>query len=94
VYTAAPRLERRLADGLRKLDDPREPMAETYRRIRNLAAQLGVPRPSYERARLELRRARLEEGVRAEARALALELAIGSRPADHVVNDLLDLLGG
>jgi hypothetical protein len=87
-------LERRLADGLRKLDDPREPMAETYRRLRDLAAELGVPRPSYERVRLELRRVRRDEGVRAEARSLALELAIGTRPADHVVQDLFDLLGG
>jgi hypothetical protein len=78
---------------MRKLDDPRQPIAETYRRLRDLAAQLGVPRPSYERVRRELRRARLEEGTRREARALALELAIGSRPADHVVADLLALIG-
>jgi len=92
MYAAGPRVDRRLLEGLTKLDDPREPMAETYRRLRDLAGRMDVPRPSYERVRLQLRRARSGETPRAEARRLALELAFNTRAADDVIGDLLALL--
>jgi hypothetical protein len=75
-----------------KLDDPRQPMAETYRRLRDLSAQMDVPRPSYERVRRQLKQGRMDEPTRAEARKLALELAFNTRAADDVIKDLLALL--
>jgi hypothetical protein len=92
VYAAGPRLEQRFLERVVQLDDDRLPMAETYRRIRGLAEEMGVPRPSYERVRLQLKAARRSRQDRAQARELVLELAFDSRPADVVIGDLLGLL--
>jgi uncharacterized protein (DUF2384 family) len=67
-------------------------MAETYRRIRSLAREQGIPRPSYERIRCHLRSTRLRHDERKRVRTLAIELAYNTRPADHVVADLLRLV--
>jgi hypothetical protein len=67
-------------------------MAETYRRIRDLAAQMGVPRPSYERIRVHLRETRLGDDERLRVRQLIAELAWNTRAADDVFQDLLELL--
>lgn len=75
-----------------KLDVPSEPMAETYRRIRSLADEYGIPRPSYEHVRRHLRMTRLRHDERKRARKLVLELAYNTRRADDVVVDLLRLL--
>jgi hypothetical protein len=74
-----------------QLDDSAEPMAETYRRLRAIADRMGVPRPSYERVRLELKPARIRDRTRVRARDLALDLAFNTRPADAVLADLLAL---
>ena len=50
MYAAGPRVERSFLERVTKMDDPSQPIAETYRRIRSLAAEQGIPRPSYERA--------------------------------------------
>jgi hypothetical protein len=92
VYVVAPRVERRFLDRLAKLDDRSEPIAETYRRARDLAAQMGIPRPSYERVRLHLRSTRGRESDRKKALRLAFELAYNTRRADQVVADLLELV--
>jgi hypothetical protein len=92
VYAAGPRLERRFLEGVTRLDDRSVPIAETYRRIRDLAEQLGVPRPSYERVRLHLRAVRSRQDERLRTRDLVLELAYNTRPADAVMRDLLELL--
>jgi hypothetical protein len=92
VYAAAPRVEQQLLRAAADLDDRTEPMAETYRRLRTLAEEMGVPRPSYERVRLHLQVARRRETDRETARDLALELAFNTRSADHVIADLLDLV--
>jgi hypothetical protein len=92
VYAAAPRVEERFLEYVVELDDRSLPMAETYRRVRMIAAQMGIPRPSYERVRLHLRATRLRGDERKRARDLALELAFNSRRADLVVADLLALL--
>jgi hypothetical protein len=52
---------------------------------------MGVPRPSYERVRLELKPARIRDRTRVRARDLALDLAFNTRPADAVLADLLAL---
>jgi hypothetical protein len=43
----APRYDPRILAAVRALDDPREPMAETVRRVGRVAAELGLPKPSY-----------------------------------------------
>lgn len=92
VYAAGPRLDRRLVEAIVLLDDSTVPMAETYRRLRAIAEHIGVPRPSYERVRLELKSARARDRSRVRARDLALDLAFNTRPANAVLADLLDLL--
>jgi hypothetical protein len=47
----APRLPLPLIDALERLDDPRRPIAETWRRLCVAADELGVSRPSYEHTR-------------------------------------------
>jgi hypothetical protein len=92
MYAAGPRLDRRFLEDIVRLDDPTVSIAETYRRLRALAEQIGVPRPSYERVRIELRAARERAQERGRARELALELAFNTRPADAVIADLLNLV--
>ena len=92
VYAAGPRVERRFLDHVTHFDDRSQPMAETYRRIRATAAQMGIPRPSYERVRMHLRSTRLSQDERTQARTLVFQLAYNTRPADEVVADLLALL--
>lgn len=67
-------------------------MAETYRRTRELATQMGIPRPSYERVRIHLRAVRRRELERVAVRELVLQLAFNTRSADTVLADLLDLI--
>jgi hypothetical protein len=96
VYAAAPRLEDQLVRAIVLLDNRDVPIAETYRRLRGLAHQMGIPRPSYERVRLELRAARARDDERREkhrrARELAVQLAFNTRRADAVFADLLQLI--
>jgi hypothetical protein len=47
VTASAPRYDRRLLAAIRRLDDEGRPIAETCRRVGEVAARLGVPRPSY-----------------------------------------------
>ena len=89
VYTQAPRVERRFLDRAAQLDDRSVPIAETYRRVRDLAEQMGIPRPSYERLRLHLRATRRREEDRTRTRDLVLQLAYNTRPANVVVPELL-----
>jgi hypothetical protein len=43
----APRYDPRILDAVRALDDRGEPMAEIARRVGRVAAELGLPKPSY-----------------------------------------------
>jgi hypothetical protein len=47
----APRIDPRILRALSKLDDPDESIAESRRRLGEVARELGLPRPSYERVR-------------------------------------------
>jgi hypothetical protein len=51
VVTLSPRIDDRLLRALPRLDDGKQPIAETARRIGRLADELGVTRPSYSRIR-------------------------------------------
>jgi hypothetical protein len=92
MYAAGPRLDRRFIEAVVRVDEPSLPMAETYRRSRELAAQMGIPRPSYERVRVELKARRMRRNDRHEVRDLVFELAYNTRPADAVLADSLALL--
>jgi hypothetical protein len=66
VTASAPRYDPRVLAAVRRLDDEGVPIAETCRRVGEVAAALGLPRPSYVHLRRvvkadrELRRARRE----------------------------------
>ena len=71
MYAAAPRLDRRLLEEIVRLDDPARPIAELHRTLREAAARLDVPRPSYECLRLLMHDARRERArTRANRRTL------------------------
>jgi hypothetical protein len=76
VYTAAPRLDRRLLETIVRLDDPRASIAEVYRRSREPAARLDVPRPSYECCRQLIHDARRERDRRRANRETLIRVAL------------------
>jgi len=88
MYTAAPRLDPRLLRLIAELDDPSNPMAETYRQARETAAQLGIPRPSYERVRIHLKVSRASRAAARKRREILMDVAMYRRP----VEDLYELL--
>jgi hypothetical protein len=47
VVQIAPRYDERILSAIRRLDDRTQSMAETARRVGTVAAELGLPRPSY-----------------------------------------------
>ena len=55
VTATSPRLDARLRDAARSLDQESDPIAETWRRVGLAAEELGVPRPGYETIRLIVR---------------------------------------
>jgi hypothetical protein len=82
MYAAAPRVDRRLLDALARLDRPEVPIAETYRRSRQEAATLGVPRPSYELVRLVIHEARREQARCRANRNTLLRVLLYQLPPD------------
>jgi hypothetical protein len=85
----APRYDPRILEAVRALDDRREPMAETVRRVGRVAAELGLPKPSYVHLRryiLEFREERDAERARRQELATILldtyEDAMNSRLID------------
>lgn len=80
MVRAAPRYSPLIADWVRQLDDPDEPIAETCRRVGDRAEALALPRPSYSHLRRIVRRERawreLEERRRAEIRAALGDAAV------------------
>jgi hypothetical protein len=84
MYTSAPRLDRQLLETIVRLDDRSLPIAETYRRSRERAAQLDIPRPSYECVRLLIHDARRQRARRRETRATLIDVALYRRPVDDL----------
>jgi hypothetical protein len=60
VPAFAPRIDRRLIAAIARLDRRDTPIAETNRRVGELAAKLGVTKPSYEQVRAIVHAARNE----------------------------------
>jgi hypothetical protein len=69
VLAFAPRYDLRLVEAIAALDDPRQPIAETCRRVGVVADRLRLPRPSY----VHVRRYVLAERDRIEAERLRKE---------------------
>ena len=86
----APRLDRRLAAAVPHLDDAGQSIAETNRRLGELADAIGLPRPSYEQVRLLVRAARERKTRNREALMLILDVQFRRRPPEAVY----DLLTG
>jgi hypothetical protein len=55
VTATSPRLDARLRLAATRLDDPRLPVAETWRKVGLRAEELGLPRPGYDTVRLIVR---------------------------------------
>lgn len=55
VTSVSPRIDPRLLEAAIELDDPREPIAETCRRVGRRAQELGLTRPGYDSIRLLVR---------------------------------------
>jgi DNA-binding SARP family transcriptional activator len=89
MYAAAPRLDRRLLEAIARVDSPSESIAETYRRSRELAAELGIPRPSYESVRQYIHILRRERERRRKARQTLIEVALYLKPVDALY-DVID----
>lgn len=70
------------------LDDSRQPIAETCRRVGAAATALGVPRPSYEQLRLLVH----EERARRERRRAKLELLLDVELRRRSPEALLELV--
>jgi hypothetical protein len=64
VVECAPRYDSRILEAVRALDDRDEPMAETVRLVGRVAAELGLPKPSYVHLRRYIRELREEEAFR------------------------------
>ena len=84
MCASAPRLERQLIEAIVRLDDRSLPIAETYRRSRERAAELDIPRPSYECVRLLIHDARRQQERRRETRATLIDIALNRRPVDDL----------
>jgi hypothetical protein len=70
------RLDRQLIEAIIRVDDPSVPIAESYRRSRDAAARLDVPRPSYECFRVIIHAARRERARRKANRDIVIRTAL------------------
>ena len=91
VVPLAPRYSHRIFDAVRALDDPKEPMAETCRRVGRAAERMGLPRPSYSHLRRYIKD---ERERRAEIRRIVhdvtTDLIAGKVPHPYVVLDRIE----
>jgi hypothetical protein len=76
MYWMAPRLDRRLLLAIVRRDDAAVPIAEIYRRSREDAAHLDLPRPSYESVRQLVHAARRERERRHANRETLIRVAL------------------
>jgi hypothetical protein len=89
VTSAAPRIDGRLAAAIADYDRRDRPIAETNRRVGELAERLGLPRPSYEQVRFLTHAARNGRRVYGAAEA-ALDLSLRTRSPEAVVGTLMN----
>jgi hypothetical protein len=91
VAASAPRIDSRLVAAIERLDDEAVRIAETNRRVGEVADALDLPRPSYEQVRTivhEFRRLGRRPGIG----HVLLEIAFRARPptalGDYLVGTL------
>ena len=89
---AAPRIDERLLAAIADLDRRDVPIAETNRRVGELATRLGLPRPSYEQVRAVVHEGRngkrvygftdafIDVSSRARSPEAALDAFLGREP--------------
>ena len=87
----APRIDSRLVAAAERLDNETTPVAETNRRVGAVAAELCLPRPSYEQVRLIIIRAR-EHGRHPSSGEVLLDIAFRSRPPTAFLDYLVGTL--
>jgi hypothetical protein len=90
VYSASPRLDRRLLDAIAHVDDASQPIAETHRRARLFAATLGLPRPSYERVRQHVHLVRRRRERARRKRETLLKVVMYQAPPSAIHDVLAD----
>jgi hypothetical protein len=90
VYSASPRLDRRLLDAIAHVDDSSLPIAETNRRARQIAAALQLPRPSYESVRLHVHLIRREQELARRKRETLLRVALYQAPVSALYDVVSD----
>jgi hypothetical protein len=81
----APRLDARLVVSTANVDDPRRPIADTYRQVALVAEALGLPRPSYESIRRIVHQLRVRKRDPTIGRVL-LEINFRRRPPQAIVS--------
>jgi hypothetical protein len=90
VRASAPRIDAKLLTALSAIDDPTLPIAETNRRLGQVADLLRLPRPSYEQVRMhvhELRVTRSHSTLR-DLKPLAqvlVDIAFRVRPPEALI---------
>ena len=87
----APRIDSRLVAAAERLDNPTTPIAETNRRVGEVAAELGLVRPSYEQIRRIVMQARMR-GRQPSAGDVLLDIAFRVRPPTALVDHLVGTL--
>jgi hypothetical protein len=80
MYSAAPRLDRRLLTLIARVDERQLPIAETNRRAREICAELGIPRPSYERVRQHVHDVRRRNELLRKKQETMLAIALYTKP--------------
>ena len=89
MTASAPRLDRRLLAAIGDLDRRDRPIAETNRRVGVVAAELGLPKPSYEQVRTVVHASR--NGKRYYGLVDAyIDLTFRTAPPRAIVERLLD----
>jgi hypothetical protein len=78
VVEIAPRYDARIVAAVRALDDRAEPMAEIARRVGAVAAELGLPKPSYVHLRSYILAHRAEQDDGRERRREGLDILMES----------------
>jgi AraC-like DNA-binding protein len=81
----APRISRHVLEAVFKRDDPRRPIAETYRQVAADAERLGYTRPSYEQIRAFVHRVR-RINKQPTTTDILVDIALIRRHADELID--------
>jgi hypothetical protein len=87
---AAPRIDRALISARERLDDPSQPIAETHRRVADLAELLGLSRPSYEQVRVHVHELRFRRRERKTLGPVLLDVMFRVRPFEAILHEITD----